>query len=199
MKNGPISPIYKLVWLMKSRDTQWRKRTWVPSLSKGRLLRPSTDCSPYNARWKCEWKNSKLTHSNERWKAYEMVLIVSITKEWVSDNLNSITLQWIPWRNGSHSWLFIAKHWAIMHPPFECEERHIRAHLGLWPAPHADWARIRCQIELGADPLVVGRPTSSINAPFGRRAGFAPHSRAYALHVRRYRARARAQWVHNAF
>jgi hypothetical protein len=32
---------------MKYKDTQWRKRTWVPSLSNGRLLRPSTDFSPY--------------------------------------------------------------------------------------------------------------------------------------------------------
>jgi hypothetical protein len=67
-------------------------------------------------RWKCEMKELKLIHSSERWKAYEMVLIVLITKEWVSDNLNSITLQWIPWRNDGHSWLFIAKLWAIMQP-----------------------------------------------------------------------------------
>jgi len=33
---------------MKSKDTQWRKRTWVPSLSNRRLLRPSTDFSPYD-------------------------------------------------------------------------------------------------------------------------------------------------------
>jgi hypothetical protein len=37
-------------------------------------------------------KELKLIHSSERWKAYGMVLIVLITKEWVSDNLNSITL-----------------------------------------------------------------------------------------------------------
>jgi hypothetical protein len=38
-------------------------------------------------------KELKLIHSSERWKAYEMVLIVLIIKEWVFDNLNSITLQ----------------------------------------------------------------------------------------------------------
>ena len=39
------------------------KRTWVPSLSKGRLLRPSTDCSPY--KWKVEM-------GNERTQAYPL-------------------------------------------------------------------------------------------------------------------------------
>ena len=43
---------------------------------------------------------------------------------------------------------------------FECEKGLFRAQLGLWPAHHEDWARIWCQIDLGADPLVVGRPTN---------------------------------------
>jgi hypothetical protein len=66
---------------MKSKDTQWRKRTWVPSLSNGRLLRPSTDCSPYDEGENVNERTPKLLHSSERWKAYEMVLIVLITKE----------------------------------------------------------------------------------------------------------------------
>ena len=115
-ENGTISPIDMLGLIDEIQRYTMEKRTWVPSLSKGRLLRPSIDCSPYNERWKCEWKNSKLLHSSERWKAYEMVLIMSITKEWVSSNLNSITIQRIPWRNDGHSWLFIAKHWAIVQP-----------------------------------------------------------------------------------
>ena len=95
---------------------------------------PQIDALLTNERWKYEWKNSTLLHSNERWRAYEMMLIVWITKEWVSDNLNSITLQWIPWRNDGHPWLFIAKLWAIVQPPFECEKGLFRAPLGLWPA-----------------------------------------------------------------
>jgi len=95
---------------------------------------PQVDALLANEKWKCEMKELKLIHSNERWKAYEMVLIVWITKEWVSDNLNSITLQWIPWRNDGHPWLFIAKLWAIVQPPFECEKGLFRAPLGLWPA-----------------------------------------------------------------
>ena len=74
----------------------------------------------------------------------------------------------------------------------ECEKGLFRAQLGLLTSlTMQDWARIWCQIDLGADPLVVGRPTSFINAPFGRRAGFAPHSRAYAPDVWRYGAHAR--------
>jgi hypothetical protein len=49
-ENGTISPIDMLGLIDEIQRYTMEKRTWVPSLSKGRLLRPSTDCSPYNER-----------------------------------------------------------------------------------------------------------------------------------------------------
>ena len=49
--NGPISPMYKLIYWWNPK-AQWRKGTWVPSFSNGRLLRPSQACSPYNEKMK---------------------------------------------------------------------------------------------------------------------------------------------------
>ena len=135
-------------------------------------LRPSTDCSPYKEKMKCGWKNSKLIHSSEGWIAYEMQLTMCVAKEGVSSNLSSITVWRIPWENGGHSWLFIAKHWVIMWPLLNVKRGSLGHLLVFDQPPHVDWARIWCQINLGADPLVVGRPTNFINAPFSRRAGF---------------------------
>ena len=145
-------------------------------------------------------KELELVHSSERWKVYEMVLNLPITKEWVSDNLNSITLQWIPWRNGSHSWLFIAKHWAILHPPFECEERHIRAHLGLWPAPPRRLSSDFMSNRIGSRSISGWEADQFHKCVVWQARGFCtPQPRLCAQCTKMLRAHARSQWVQCAF
>ena len=144
---------------MKSKHNE-EKGLWVPSSSKGRLLCPHKLALLTIRKWEWWWKNSKHIHSMERWMAQWDGANVLLPR---SESLKQSKQHNITW-NSLRKWCFFMDFYSIALgdyvTPLRCEKGLFRAQLGLWPAHHEDWARIWCQIDLGADPLVVGRPTN---------------------------------------
>ena len=156
----PISPMF-LGWSIDEIKAQWRKGTMSPFFLQRKALGPSQTCSPYNKENENGDERTPLQiHSMERWIAQWNGAKVVLSR---IESLKQSRQHNITW-NSLRKWCFFMDFYSMALgdyvTPLRCEKGFFRAQLGLWPAYSADSAQIWCQIDLGADPLVVGRPTN---------------------------------------
>ena len=155
----PISPMFLGYQLMKSKHNEERE-LWFLLPPKEGSWGPHKLALLTIRKWEWWWKNSKHIHSMERWMAQWNGANVLLSR---SESLKQSKQHNITW-NFLRKWCFFMAFYSMALGdyvnPLRCEKGLFRAQLGLWPAYHADSAQIWCQIGLGADPLVVGRPTN---------------------------------------